>query len=308
MTVDAKYPECTTQGAVGAEALIQNFEDWCLQNHLQINRRGLTKKVDATIKELIPRAGPRLKFLKKFRGLEIWYTPGRSYRPPTGFLEERLRNIRRLRSTSRLQRTAQTPPQTLDDGALVRAFIPECNISDERASQLKEWLRNNSQPFSQVETYMQDTAVYRAKRIRDNNWTIDQSLEEFPHLMTKGVIVLHGDAESKLFETWLPIYAEKILHLARREGKLTLPLDGLTPDAVGELALRQLPALLPPTAYKVGRGAKVVRHTIAECNMAFIDHKPPGTNMVKYLHEARLRPYPYVLILGNDDLDSSQAR
>lgn len=35
---------------------------------------------------------------------------------------------------------------------------------------------------------MENTAVYRAKWIRDNNWTIDQILEEFPHLMTKGMV------------------------------------------------------------------------------------------------------------------------
>ncbi|XP_039670902.1 uncharacterized protein LOC120567860 [Perca fluviatilis] len=97
--------------------------------------------------------------------IEIWYTTGRSHRPATGFLEERLWNVRkRLRSTSRLRK---------------------CTISDERALQLKEWLRNNSQPLSQIETYMENTAVYRAKWIRDNNWTIDEILEEFPHLMTK---------------------------------------------------------------------------------------------------------------------------
>ncbi|XP_051973388.1 uncharacterized protein LOC127636733 [Xyrauchen texanus] len=153
---------------------------------------------------------------------------------------------------------------------------------------------------------MENTAVYRAKWIRDNNWTIVQILEEFPRLMTKGMIaqdflVLHGDAASKLFETWLPIYTDKILFLARQEGKLTLPLDGLTPDGVGDLALRQLPALLPPTTYKAGRGAKVVRHTIQECSLAFIDHKPPGINMVEYLHEAKAcKPYPHILTLGNE--------
>ncbi|XP_042612300.1 uncharacterized protein LOC122145048 isoform X2 [Cyprinus carpio] len=200
-----------------------------------------------------------------------------------------------------------TPAQMPNDGALARALIPECTISDECVSQFKEWLRKNSQPLRQIETYMQNTAVYRAKWIRDNNWTIDQILEEFPRLMTKGMIaqdflVLYGDAASKLFETWLPIYAEKILYLARQEGKLTLPLDGLTPDGVGELALRQLPALLPPTTYKVGRGrgVKVVRHTIQECSFAFIDHKPPGINMVEY-HEAKAcKPYPHILTLGND--------
>lgn len=69
-------------------------------------------------------------------------------------------------------------------------FFTECNLSDEHASQLKEWLRNNSQPLSQVETYMKDTAVYRAKCIGDNNWTINQILEVFPRLMTKGMVSL----------------------------------------------------------------------------------------------------------------------
>nr|XP_055053698.1 uncharacterized protein LOC129438810 [Misgurnus anguillicaudatus] len=184
----------------------------------------------------------------------VLYTPGRRQRPATGFLEERMRNVRkRMRSTSTSRSmTQKTPPQMPDNGASARALLPECTIPDEHALQLKEWLRNNSQPLSQIETYMQNTAVNRAKWIRDNNWTIDQILEEFPCLMTKGMIaqdflVLHGDAASKLFETWLPIYADKILYLARKEGRLTLPLDGLTPDGVGELALRQLPALLPPT-------------------------------------------------------------
>ncbi|KAK7149484.1 hypothetical protein R3I94_008961 [Phoxinus phoxinus] len=47
----------------------------------------------------------------------------------TGFLEERLRNIRkRLRSTSRSRSTAQTTsPQTPDDAALARARIPAWN-------------------------------------------------------------------------------------------------------------------------------------------------------------------------------------
>ncbi|KAL7402817.1 hypothetical protein ABVT39_020344 [Epinephelus coioides] len=64
--------------------------------------------------------------------------------------------------------------------------------------------------------------------------------------------------------------------------------------------------LLPPTVYKVGR--KVFRHTIEESKLAFIDHKPVGTNLVEYLDEAKAsRPYPYVLSLGNDIRHSSQA-
>lgn len=63
---------------------------------------------------------------------------------------------------------------------------------------------------------------------------------------------------------------------------LCLPTDG-----VGELALRQLPGLLPPTTYKVGRGrgAKVVRHTNFECSLAFIDHKAVSPRSTSFWRE-----------------------
>ncbi|XP_041840155.1 uncharacterized protein LOC121639051 [Melanotaenia boesemani] len=244
-------------------------------------------------------------------GIGVWFTPGRSNHPATGFLEERLRNSRkRVRLQRRSQGTQQRLPQNNEDGVR-RTCIPDSTISEEKAMQLKEWLRHNSQPLSKVEQYMLDTAVYRAKMIRGNKWDIQEVCQEFPHLLTQGMIaqdfeVLHREAAPKLYETWLPLYAEKILHLARREGKLTSSLDGLTPDCLGELALSQLPTLLPPTVYKVGR--KVFRHTIEESKLAFIHHKPVGTNLVEYLNEAKAsRPYPYVLSLGNNICHTSQA-
>nr|XP_033958660.1 uncharacterized protein LOC117461077 [Pseudochaenichthys georgianus] len=244
-------------------------------------------------------------------GFGYWFTPGRNHRPATGFLEERLRNVRkRMRKPARSRSTQQTPPQSSEAGTR-RTFIPECTISEERAIQCKEWLKHNSQPLNQVEQYMQDTAVYRAKSLRENGWDIQGIRQEFPHLFTPGMIaqdfqILHREAAPKLFETWLPLFKDKILHLARREGKLISSLDGLTPDCLGELALSQLPTLLPPTVYRVGR--KVFRYTIEESKLAFIDHKPVGTNLVEYLHEAKVsRPYPYVLSLGNDIWHTSQA-
>ncbi|KAI4788655.1 hypothetical protein KUCAC02_035718, partial [Chaenocephalus aceratus] len=211
-------------------------------------------------------------------GFGYWFTPGRNHRPATGFLEERLRNVRkRMRKPARSRSTQQTPPQSSEAGTR-RTFIPECTISEERAIQCKEWLKHNSQPLNQVEQYMQDTAVYRAKSLRENGWDIQGIRQEFPHLFTPGMIaqdfqILHREAAPKLFETWLPLFKDKILHLARREGKLISSLDGLTPDCLGELALSQLPTLLPPTVYRVGR--KVFRYTIEESKLAFIDHKPP---------------------------------
>ncbi|XP_038595263.1 uncharacterized protein LOC119918520 [Micropterus salmoides] len=288
-------PTSETKKAL-ALGLVQSFaclKDSSSSGSVSVSSLRTDRRTDKTCSNRSPCCQSNVPHLYSLKILiswqEIWYTPGRSHRPATGFLEERLRNIRkRLRSWHRRHHHKR---------------------------QMMLLLQGLSyQPISQVETYMENTAVYRAKWIRENSWTIDQILEEFPRLMTKGMIaqdflVLHGEAASKLFETWLTIYAEKVLYLARQEGNLTLPLDGLTPDGVGELALRQLPGLLPPTTYKVGRGrgAKVVRHTNFECSLAFVDHKAPGINMVEYLHEAKAsKPYPHVLTLGNDG-SASQA-
>ncbi|XP_033966325.1 uncharacterized protein [Pseudochaenichthys georgianus] len=121
-------------------------------------------------------------------GFGYWFTPGRNHRPATGFLEERLRNVRkRMRKPARSQSTQQTPPQSSEAGTR-RTFIPECTISEERAIQCKEWLKHNLQPLNQVEQYMQDTAVYRAKSLRENGWDIQGIRQEFPHLFTPGMI------------------------------------------------------------------------------------------------------------------------
>ncbi|XP_061784370.1 uncharacterized protein [Nerophis lumbriciformis] len=236
-------------------------------------------------------------------GHEIWYTQGRNYRPATGFLEERLRNIRkRKRSLSRPTRQEDSEPE--------RVCIPDSTISDERAERMKEWLRHNSQPLGQVWAYMQDTVLYRARWIRvQNSKNVSEILKEFPHLTTQGMIaqdfqVLHGEAAPKLSETWLPVYTEKILSLARREGKLALRADEMALDAKWELAFKVLPAMLPPTVYKVG--GKVFRHTIEESRLAFIDCRPVGTNIMEYLQHAEVsRSYPYVLSLGDDRLQCS---
>jgi len=38
----------------------------------------------------------------------------------------------------------------------------------------------------------ENKAVYMAKWIRDNSWTIDQIFEKFPRLMTKGMVGIGG--------------------------------------------------------------------------------------------------------------------
>ncbi|KAJ8364334.1 hypothetical protein SKAU_G00131650 [Synaphobranchus kaupii] len=125
---------------------------------------------------------------------------------------------------------------------------------------------------------MRDTVQYRAQWIRANSSKNKlEVLHEFPRLTTSGMItqdflVLHGEAAPKLFETWLTVYAEKILHLARREGKFPFPVEEMTLDAKGEIALRLLPIMLPPPVFRVGR--KVVRPSVDEARQAFIGLRP----------------------------------
>ncbi|KAK5903820.1 hypothetical protein CgunFtcFv8_007568 [Champsocephalus gunnari] len=97
--------------------------------------------------------------------------------------------------------------------------------------------------------------------------------------------ILFAEPAPKLFETWVPLYADKIIRLAKREGKLALPEEQINLDARGEVALMLPPVMLPPPVYK--RGRKLVRASVEESKRFFIDVKPVGTNMVEYLEQAK---------------------
>nr|XP_023650926.1 uncharacterized protein LOC111835159 [Paramormyrops kingsleyae] len=213
-------------------------------------------------------------------GYDIWYTKARKvikdggvfHYPVTGFLEERLRNVRKR---SNRGCTQQMPEATQSR----RAYIPESTIPEERAFQQKEWLKHNSEPFTQVQSYMKDTVLCRANWIRDNSSKdILELFTEYPHLTSPGMIaqdfqVLHGEAAPKLFETWIPEYAEKVLYLAKQDNKLpSLSVEDMTLDAKGELALTLLPTMVPQAFYRVWK--KTIRHSIEESRTAFIHQMP----------------------------------
>lgn len=68
----------------------------------------------------------------------------------------------------------------------------ESNVDSERATQMTEWLKNNIWPASQVEHYMKETAIQRAKWIRDHgSKTIMEIVKEYPRLLdTPGMVGL----------------------------------------------------------------------------------------------------------------------
>ncbi|XDV26034.1 hypothetical protein PO909_029838 [Leuciscus waleckii] len=234
-------------------------------------------------------------------GYEAWFSPGQRHRPSTGFLEERLRNIRKR------MRRLRTPSSVAFICEKRSTVIPASTLSPERAVQLKEWLKNNTRPQDQVEQYMKETAPFRAHWIREyGSKPISEILSEFPRLMdTPGMIsqdfsILHPDAADKMCSSWLPVFADKILAFAKRDKRQMdglNNLDNMSADSKGMLALKILPVILPPPVYKIGH--KTFRPTVQEARTSFIDVQPSGTNMVLYLERQReAKPFPFVLELG----------
>ncbi|XP_032366173.1 uncharacterized protein LOC116684900 [Etheostoma spectabile] len=233
-------------------------------------------------------------------GYDAWFTPGRSHKPATGFLEERLRNVRkRLHSGRRVHLTSQVPQHT-------RVILPEPTITPERAIQLTEWLKNNIWPQSQVGQHMLETALHRAQWIRSNGTTsLLDIITEFPRLVdTPGMIsqdfsVLHPESSGRLTENWNPLFSAKIICMAKKEktADLLANIDSLSGDKQGDIALQLLPVLLPAAPYRLGK--RVVRPSSLETRRAFIHVQPIATNMADYLMRSSTEP-PYVLMLGKD--------
>ncbi|KAJ8381015.1 hypothetical protein SKAU_G00017930 [Synaphobranchus kaupii] len=232
-------------------------------------------------------------------GYETWYSQGKHHHPATGYLEERLRNIRkRIRRQSR----ERSSSSQAEDGRLSNStVIPETTVSLERAFRMKEWLKHNAEPLSQVQEYMRKTAIHRATWIRQNGAkSVGQILREYPHLLaTPGMIsqdfgIIYDGYADRLFDRWVPLFAEKILLFAAKEKRVEEFIQDSS--TVGDLALKLLPSILPPPAYKTGR--KMSRPSFEEAKKSFIDWKPANTNMVDYLRCAEVeRPYPFILQL-----------
>ncbi|XP_052449210.1 uncharacterized protein LOC128011128 [Carassius gibelio] len=237
------------------------------------------------------------------KGYEAWFSPGRVHRPATGFLEERLRNVRKKIRRGRQKMISSEIPTCSSSFTL-----SESNVDSERATQMTEWLKNNIWPASQVEHYMKETVIQRAKWIRDHgSKTIMEIVKEYPRLLdTPGMIsqdflILNPDSASKLTENWVPVFKDKILQFASKEKQaleLLQNIEMMSSERQSDIAVQVLPVVLPTHVYKIGR--KMCRPTFLETRRAFIDIQPIGTNMAEYLRSKESIEFPYILMLGDN--------
>ncbi|CAL8234739.1 unnamed protein product [Arctogadus glacialis] len=99
--------------------------------------------------------------------------------------------------------------------------------------QVVEMAEHNDQPLIQMEEFMRDTALYRARWVRENSGkSVHDVLQEFPQLTNPGMIAqdfqaIHPDSAMR---TWTPELEEKVLNLAPIKRKLQVSTDGLGQD------------------------------------------------------------------------------
>ncbi|XP_049929405.1 uncharacterized protein LOC126408083 [Epinephelus moara] len=167
-------------------------------------------------------------------GYGAWFTPGRKHRPATGFLEERLRNIRKpLRNLRRPHHQESEEEHTVS--------AQESCLAPEKLQEMVDWLKVNKYPVSEVEAYMKETVIYRGKWIRSNgSKSIPEILKEFPRLVDNPGMTWRNSMQflptnkcTNISQDFQQLHPDGILAYIQREGKLNVALDDMTPAAAG---------------------------------------------------------------------------
>ncbi|XP_072168569.1 uncharacterized protein [Diadema setosum] len=208
-------------------------------------------------------------------GHEAWFTPARGYNDASGFLESRLRNVRR-REYSVSKPAAEAGPSK------VQSSVPENIIDDdaEDSAGKLEWLRDHHQPVQQVKKWMSDTVKSRAAAIRaDKDKPVSELLQLYPRLLdTDGMNVL--------------LYVEKQVKHWKEHLQFSGEMD--TDTKKSNLAFQALPLLFPPGRKRGKRGLH--RATVDEALRSFIRHEEIGTNIPTFV-ETLAQNQPFVLTL-----------
>ncbi|XP_028403346.1 uncharacterized protein LOC114526049 [Dendronephthya gigantea] len=123
-------------------------------------------------------------------GYEAWYTPGKGIHSATGWLEERLRNVRkRSNEHNPIRQPKISTPSNLISSVTA---LPESTTTENEHLGMKEWLKQHTEPVSTVNAYMKRTVLNRAKWIRENSeLPIRGIILEYPRLFDTPGMVNH---------------------------------------------------------------------------------------------------------------------
>lgn len=158
-------------------------------------------------------------------GYCAWYTPGSGTHDASGFIENRLRNVR-SRDPSKTRSSVAKSQGTSSSTRLISTVNIDRStdeLSEGDLAAMITWLRYHDSPSSQVQEMMQKTCKFRAAKIREEKEkTVLQLLDEYPRLVdTDGMVEqdfrqLFPEVCDNLFLKWPKIF-KKIIAYANKQ-------------------------------------------------------------------------------------------
>ncbi|XP_071819415.1 uncharacterized protein [Apostichopus japonicus] len=249
-------------------------------------------------------------------GYEAWYTSSIGQHAATGYLEERLRNVRK-RTAKKNHVSIRKANKTNSDSTASSVSSLESDEDDIEPAAIEamvQWMKHNKEPLGKVREYHQKTAKSRLMWIRENPEGV-AIFAKYPRLLdTSGLInldfeVIKPKCGDKLFLLWTPAVARNLLHYADKQNDWSRHLgivqdsSQLSDDEVCNIALQCIPCILPVGSQKIkGKGK---RATIEDALTSFVDLQKIGTNIPHYLEGVKQKQ-PFVLAIGSSRVSPEQ--
>ncbi|XP_063959768.1 uncharacterized protein LOC135155087 isoform X2 [Lytechinus pictus] len=217
-------------------------------------------------------------------GYEAWYTQAVEGEHAKGFIEERLKNVRKRMpkqgwtslEPSSLSEENQKEPSTKDKIEELKS--KEKDMEPENLEEMKQWLQHNNSPIPKVVEFMKKTALKRQEEIHSEKKSTVHDIElqwprlfDVPNMIDGDFRAVHGDVSDRLIMKWTQELAKKLLQYGEKQSPQVQADDQSAQDA----GLTALPLILPTGKLS---NAKKSRATVKEA-MESIDFQPIGTNL-----------------------------
>ncbi|PIK42603.1 hypothetical protein BSL78_20529 [Apostichopus japonicus] len=252
-------------------------------------------------------------------GYEAWFTKADisdSKHDANGYLEQRLRNVRRRDPEMKLTKKDTKKGDKSSESSSLMSSVPVIEIDEDSESSTSSrvlWLKNNKEPRKQVQEFMQKTVHVRAAFIRDH--TLPEIIAEYPRLLdTEGMVdqdfrTLFPGICDRLFMKW-PQYAKKVILYAEHQVDWQRVLKITDPEKDEKklsVALQVLPLLFPAGTKcdGVGKKKKKLKATLAEAMQSFVQCVQIGTNLPEFLAKVS-QTQPFILIIGENRRNPEQ--
>ncbi|XP_063968650.1 uncharacterized protein LOC135157348 [Lytechinus pictus] len=237
-------------------------------------------------------------------GYEAWYTPAVEGEHAKGFIEERLKNVRKrmpkqgwtsLEPSSSSEEN-QKEPSTKEKIEELKS--KEKDMEPENLEEMKQWLQHNNSPIPKVVEFMKKTALKRQEEIHSEKKSTVHDIElqwprlfDVPNMIDGDFRAVHGDVSDRLIMKWTQELAKKLLQYGEKQSpQVQADIDDQSAQDAG---LTALPLILPTGKLS---NAKKSRATVKEAMESFIDFQPIGTNLPQYLDGLMSkRRQPFVL-------------